>query len=145
VRLIPWNRTLVGWDEWILAGIATRLGCCALPSGQLYEILVPTGYSYPPFPFWLSGALVYCFGPGALVWRLPTILSDGAAVAMVFVLARRVGGTLAGWTAGLLAWSTLYLAFHDTVTLDFLLSFWVLASCSLVAGQTFTASMTSCR
>lgn len=128
IRLVPWNCTLTGWDEWILATIATRIARWWIPQRALYDLLVPTGYSYPPLQLWISGLLVYCFGTAPLVWRMPTILSDAGAACVVFMLGRRLGGPMVGWTAGLLAWSNLYLRFHDTVSLDFLMSFWILLS-----------------
>lgn len=133
IRSLPGNVTLVGWDEWILATVVARLGLVALPQGELYDILVPTGYSYPPLYFWLSGPLVTLFGPEWWVLRLPTSLSDAACVAMVFVLGRRVGGPLVGWTSGLLSLSALFIAFHPghTLTIDFTLSIWILLSLDL--------------
>lgn len=128
MRLIVAGCTLIGWDEWILATIVSRLGLWAIPEGRLYDILVPTGYSYPPFFFWIGGLLVYLFDASPLVWRLPTVLSEAAAAAAVCLLGRRLGGRIGEWTAGLLAVATLYLSFHDTVTLDFLLSFWIVLS-----------------
>ncbi|MCL4216087.1 MAG: glycosyltransferase family 39 protein [Candidatus Hydrogenedentes bacterium] len=127
-RLRPGNLMIPGWDEWILATISSRVGLLWLPSGELYDLLVPTGYSYPPFYFWISGALVYVYGGEPWVWRLPATLSDAGAAAMVAVLARYIAGPAAGWTAGLLACASLFLAFHQTVTLDYLLAFWILLS-----------------
>ncbi len=116
LRMAPGNRGIVGWDEWILAAIASRWALWFAP------------YSYPPFHFWVSGALVWLFGPEPIVWRFPSIVSDAGAVALTCLLARRLGGAWAGWSAGLLAWGCLYLAFHETVSLDYMLSFWVLLS-----------------
>ncbi len=128
IRIIPLNRPLMGIDEWILANISVRTGLWALPAGELYDVLVPTGYPYPPLQFWVGGLLVYLFDTHPIVLRLPTILADAGAVALVFMIGRRVGGALAGWTAGLLAWSTLYLSFQNTVSLDFMMVFWILLS-----------------
>ncbi len=128
IRLIPWNRTLAGWDEWILTSIFVRLGQWALPKGELYEILVPTGYSYPPFYLWLNGLMVYVFGSSPLVWRILTILFDAGCAAMAYFLGRRVGGRLTGYICGILSVVAPYLSFHDTVTLDFALTFWILLS-----------------
>lgn len=128
VRLVPWNRTLIGTDEWIISIIATRLGRWAIPNLHLYEILVPTTYSYPPFHFWVNGLSVTCFGASPLVWRLPTILAEAGCTAMLYLLGRRVSSNAAGWSAALLGWSAMYLSFHKTVTLDFMLAFWMLLS-----------------
>ena len=128
IRLIPFNVTLTGWDEWILSGISIRLARVYLPAHEWYDVLVPTGYSYPPVFFWLNSGLIYLLGAEPLVLRIVTILSDAACVAAVTVLAQRLAGRFAGWSAGLLAFSTLYLSFHETVTMDFLLSFWILLS-----------------
>ncbi len=132
VRSWLWNTNLIGWDEWIQSAISSRLGLWTLPEHKLYDVLVPTGYSYPPFFLWINGALVYLFGAEPLVLRLQTIVSEAAAVAMVFVLGRRIGGRIAGWTAGLFALSSLYLNFHNSVTLDFALCFWILLSLYLL-------------
>lgn len=131
VRLVPWNRTLISWDEWIPTTISTRVALWWLPQSEVYDILVPAGYSCPPFFFWLGGLCIYWFGSVPLVWRLPTILSDAGCAAMAYILGRRVGGRWTGWTAGLLSWAALYLNFDHTVTMDFLLSFWVLLSTHL--------------
>lgn len=128
VRIIPWNRPLMGIDEWILANISVRVGLWALPAGELYDVLVPTGYPYPPFQFWVGGLLVYLLDTHPIVLRLPTILADAGAVALVFMIGRRAGGAFSGWAAGLLAWSTLYLSFQNTVSLDFMMVFWILLS-----------------
>ncbi|MEA3365575.1 MAG: hypothetical protein U9Q79_08035, partial [Candidatus Hydrogenedentes bacterium] len=62
LRLIPWNRTLVGWDEWILSTISSRWALVALPENNLYDLIVPTYYSYPPVFFWLQGLTIFLFG-----------------------------------------------------------------------------------
>jgi hypothetical protein len=128
IRLIPFNVTLMGWDEWILSGISIRLARVYLPAHEWYDVLVPTGYSYPPVFFWLNSGLIYLLGAEPLVLRIVSIVSEAACVAAVTVLAQRLAGRFAGWSSGLLAFSTLYLSFHETVTMDFLLSFWILLS-----------------
>ena len=131
IRLLVWDNRLVGWDEWILTTISSRVGLSWLPRGDWYDLLVPTGYSYPSFFFWLNGILIYLLGATPLIFRLVTVLSDAASAAMAAALGRRIGGHWTAWTAGLLASSYLYLSFHDTVTIDFLVSFWVLLSVRL--------------
>jgi len=128
VRLIPWNRTLVGWDEAILTTVSSRWALQFLPERDLYQLIVPTSYSYPSLWFWLNGILVRFLGPAPFVWRLATVLSDAGCVAMIFVIGRRVGGSWAAWAAGLLACSGLFLVFHDTVTIEYLLCLWILLS-----------------
>lgn len=127
-RLIPFNLTLVGWDEWILTGISVRFARVYLPTLEWYDVLVPTGYSYPPFFFWLNGGTIYLLGDQPLVFRLITILSDAACVVAICALGRQLAGRFGAWSAGLLAFASLYLSFHETVTIDFLLSFWVILS-----------------
>ena len=127
-RLIPFNVTLVGWDEWILTGISVRLARFYMPTHEWYDILVPTGYSYPPFFFWLNGGLIAILGTAPLVCRMVTIASEAACIVTICVLGQHLAGRFAAWAAGLLAFATLYLSFHETVTMDFLLSFWILLS-----------------
>lgn len=127
-RLIPFNVTLVGWDEWILSGISVRLARVYLPGMEWYDVLVPTGYSYPPVFFWLNGGLIYLLGSEPLVLRMITILSEAACVFTVCMVAQQLAGRFAAWAAGMLAFATLYLSFHETVTMDYLLSWWILLS-----------------
>jgi 4-amino-4-deoxy-L-arabinose transferase-like glycosyltransferase len=128
IHLVVWNRTLVGWDEWILASIMGRLSGWAIPAGEWYDVIVPTGYSYPPIFFWLGGALTYLFGLTPFVLRLTTTISAAAATACITVTGQKVGGAWAGWTAGLMATTMTYLNFQDTISLDFLLSVCIILS-----------------
>ncbi len=128
VRLSLGNTPLVSWDEWILGGIAARLGTWALPNLELYDILVPTGYSYPSFGFWVNSVFVWLFGSTPFVLRLPCALSEAAAVALTYALARELAGVVCARAAALFATACLFLSFHAMVSLDYLLSAWVLLS-----------------
>jgi 4-amino-4-deoxy-L-arabinose transferase-like glycosyltransferase len=128
LRLIPWNRTLVGWDEWILSTISSRWALVALPEGNLYDLIVPTYYSYPPAFFWLQGLTIFLFGPHPLVWRLVPGLAGALCVALAYLLGREARDEWSGWMAGLLSLSAMYLAFHDTVTIDYLMAAALLGS-----------------
>ena len=128
LRLIPWNHTIVGWDEWILSTISSRWALVALPNGDLYDLIVPTYYSYPSAFFWLQGLAVYLFGPHPLAWRLVPVFGGALCVGLAYLLGREARDDWSGWTAGLLALSSLYLAFHNTVTIDYVMAAAMLAS-----------------
>lgn len=132
IQLVPFNGTLVGWDEWILASIMGRIARWWLPHGKWYDVLVPTGYSYPPLFFWVGGVLAYILGMTPLVLRLGTIMSAAGCTALTAMLGRRVAGPWAAWTAGILATTAVYLNFHDSISMDFMLAFWILLSLYLL-------------
>lgn len=118
----------MGWDEWILSTISSRWALVALPTGNLSDLLVPTHYSYPPAFFWLQGSTVYLFGPHPLVWRVIPALAGALCAGLAYLLGRHARDEWSGWTAGLLALSALYLAFHETVTIDYVMTAAVLGS-----------------
>lgn len=87
VRLTPGNVTLVGWDEWILSLIVRHVGVNLIPALEWDDLIAPTGYSYPPFFFWVSGVLVWLFGTAPFVLRLLTSLTDALAATLGLLVA----------------------------------------------------------
>lgn len=132
LALIPGNAPLNGWDEWILTGAMTRWAAYSVPSGNLYDALVPTGYPYPPLLFWSGGALCHFLEPSYLVVRIPAAFSLGLSAGLTALIGGWCGRRWGAWTAGILASLAAWLNFHDTVSLDYpmtaaiLLSIWLL-------------------
>ncbi len=120
---------LHGWDEWILTGISQRVGQRFLPELDFNDLMSPTVYSYPPFFFWVNGAVIGLFGPGMASYRIVTALTEALAVVLVAAIAWERGARLhVAMVAGILASASLFLAYHETVTVDYMLSCAVLAS-----------------
>lgn len=132
LAMAPGDLPFSGWDECILGGAAIRWAEYSLPGGHAYDLLVPTGYPYPPLLFWIAGGLVAAIEPAYWVLRLPGAVSLAASAALCALLAAWCGGRAAAWTAGLLAATAVAFNVHDTVSLDYpmsaaiLLSLWAL-------------------
>lgn len=120
---------MTDWDEWILTAISQRVALDLLPVFDWNDLVSPTGYSYPPLFFWLNGAVLALLGPSMESYRVVTALSEAGAVALVAGLGLQAArNPVVGLTAGLIACSGLWLAYHGTVTVDYLLACAVLAA-----------------
>ncbi|WP_168719611.1 ArnT family glycosyltransferase [Thermosulfurimonas marina] len=102
---------------------AVRFGHWLVPhlNGQPYV-------TKPPLHPWLAGALAWALGLSEPVLRLPSLLSAAGILALTYLLARRLGGTLAAFLAllFLLAAPRFYFFAHR-VELEMLLAFFFTA------------------
>ena len=90
----------------------------------------------PPLQYWLTALSFRFLGETEFAARLCTGLAGFLSLAIVFFLGRRLWGIAAGYKAVLLtAASTLFVLLGHQLTLDMLLSFWLLAflACFLMA------------
>jgi len=120
---------LHGWDEWILTGISQEVAQTFLPGFEWHNLVSPTGYSYPPLFFWANGSVLAVIGPGMVAYRIVSALTEAFAVGLLPALALALGqrpGSAA--CAGALACASLMLAYHNTVTVDYMLACAVLSS-----------------
>ncbi len=126
------NAPLIGWDEWILATISLRVARWWIPARSWYDLLSPTGFPYPPLFFWMGGGLAWLFGPSYFILRVPATLSLAGCSATATLLAGAFGKRRAAWSTAVLCILHMPFGFHDLVTIDFLMTFWVLLSLLLL-------------
>ncbi len=90
----------------------------------------------PPLQYWLTALAMRALGPSEFAARLCTGIAGYLSLVAVFLLGRKLWGFDAGVRAGLYtAASTLFVLLGHQLTLDMMLSFWLLAAlgCMLMA------------
>lgn len=103
-------------------------------AGAGYVIPHLNGLAYlekPPLQYWLTAAAMHTFGENEFAARLVTGLAGFASLLMVCSLAARLWGVRAAWRAGaLLPGSSLFMLLSHQLTLDMLLTFWLVLALS---------------
>jgi 4-amino-4-deoxy-L-arabinose transferase-like glycosyltransferase len=145
-------------ERWMYAGLAALLllvGFTALAQRPLFnpdegryaeipremlrggDWVIPhlNGLAYiekPPLQYWATALSFALFGENALAARLYMALSALGTVAVVWFMARRIGGEQSGWrAAAILSGMVMFLALSQLLTLDMSLTFYMTLS---VAG-----------
>jgi 4-amino-4-deoxy-L-arabinose transferase len=100
-------------------------------------------FEKPPLGYWLTALSMSCFGENRFAARLPSALSAGGTVLLLFLLVRRFGGgfRVAALAAGLLLTSGLFFVLGCFNVLDMPLTFFL----TLALFAFFRAYMAECR
>lgn len=142
LHLAPKAIVLTGWDEAILAEITGRIAHVSLPNRSWYDVIVPTGYGYPPVFFWQSAFFVRILGPEIWVYRLTTAIGAALCAGSIAIIARSIAGNWAAWITGFIAAAAPGLAYYDTISMDPLMTGFILSSvaCSVASLQSDKSS-----
>lgn len=133
IRSLPWSQ-FNGYDQSRQAFVALEM----ISDGVVWYPHLPTGLSAskPPLLGWISAGLFIITRSWECAWRLPSLVAFVAALLALFLIGRRVAGSVGGLVAlavfGLNMFSP---RIAGLVRTDMLLALWVLLAGSLIWRQ----------